>query len=87
MYDKAWCVEEPNTFGTDEFIALCRTIGAEPYICTNAGTGTPEEMADWVEYCNEPAMGRWARKRSANGHPEPWAVKYWSIGNENYTGG
>ena len=45
-YDKAWRVEEPNTFGTDEFITLCREVGAEPYICTNAGTGTPEEMAD-----------------------------------------
>jgi alpha-N-arabinofuranosidase len=82
-YDKAWRVEEPNTFGTDEFIAWCREIGAEPYICTNAGTGTPEEMSDWVEYCNG-RLGRWARLRAANGHPEPYQVKYWSIGNENY---
>ena len=49
-YDKACAVEDPNTFGTDEFVAWCRKIGAEPYICTNAGTGTPEEMSDWVEY-------------------------------------
>jgi alpha-N-arabinofuranosidase len=83
VYDKAWRVEEPNTFGTDEFIAWCRAIGAEPYICTNAGSGDAEEMSDWVEYCNG-TLGRWARLRAANGHPEPYNVKYWSIGNENY---
>ena len=44
-------------------------------------------MSDWVEYCTEPAMGRWARLRRANGHEKPFGVKYWSIGNENYTGG
>ena len=82
-YDKAWRVEDPNTFGTDEFIAWCRAIGAEPYICTNAGTGSAEEMSDWVEYCNG-ALGRWARLRAANGHAEPHNVKFWSIGNENY---
>lgn len=84
VYDKSWHVEEPNTFGTDEFVAWCRKIGAEPYICTNAGTGTPEEMSDWVEYCNLEEMGKFARMRIANGHREPHRVKYWSIGNENY---
>lgn len=87
VYDKAWCVEESNAFGTDEFMLLCQKLGAEPYICTNAGTGTPEEMADWVEYVNEPKLGRWAKLRARNGHPQPYGVKYWSIGNENYTGG
>lgn len=82
-YDKAWHVEEPNTFGTDEYIAWCRKIGAEPFICTNAGTGTPEEMSDWVEYCNL-NKGEYGRMRIANGHIEPHNVKYWSIGNENY---
>ena len=84
VYDKAWRVEDPNTFGTDEFIRLCRKIGCEPYICTNAGTGTAEEMSDWVEYCNLEHEGEYARLRIANGHPEPYNVKYWSIGNENY---
>jgi len=84
VYDKAWHVEDPNTFGTDEFIAWCRKIGAEPFICTNAGTGTPEEMSDWVEYCNLRDMGKYARMRINNGHTEPYNVKYWSIGNENY---
>jgi alpha-N-arabinofuranosidase len=83
-YDKAWRVEEPNTFGTDEFVTWCRLIGAEPYICTNAGSGTPEEMSDWVEYCNLESMGRWARLRRKHGHREPHRVQYWSIGNENY---
>ena len=82
-YDKAWRVEEPNTFGTDEFVAFCREVGAAPFICTNAGTGTPEDMADWVEYCNL-EMGEWAARRRANGHDTPFSVRYWSIGNENY---
>ena len=82
-YDKAWRVEESNAFGTDEFIALCREVGAEPFICTNAGTGTPEDMSDWVEYCNL-NIGEWAALRRANGHEDPFKVRYWSIGNENY---
>lgn len=86
-YDKAWRVEESNRFGTDEFIALCRKIGCEPYICTNAGSGGPEEMSNWVEYCNLPAEGQYARKRIGDGHPEPYGVKYWSVGNENYLEG
>ena len=86
-FDKAWGVEDPNTFGTDEFVKWCRMIDAEPYICTNAGTGTFEEMSDWVEYCNLRNKGRNARLRAANGSPEPFNVRYWSIGNENYLGG
>jgi len=83
-YDKAWKVEDPNTFGTDEFVLWCREIGAEPYICTNAGSGTPEEMSDWVEYCNLVEEGEYSRLRAANGYPKPHDVRYWSIGNENY---
>lgn len=85
-FDKAWRVEESNEFGTDEFVKLCRKIGCEPYICTNAGTGTAEEMSNWVEYCNLRDMGRFARERIGNGYPEPHGVKYWSIGNENWGG-
>lgn len=84
VFDKAWRVEEPNTFGTDEFIKLCRKLECEPYICTNAGTGTAEEMSDWVEYCNLENEGMWAKERIANGYIRPHKVKYWSIGNENY---
>ncbi len=84
FFDKAWRVEDDNSFGTDEFIKLCRKVGCEPYICTNAGTGNEEEMSNWVEYCNLPSEGEYARRRIANGHREPFHVKYWSIGNENY---
>jgi alpha-N-arabinofuranosidase len=86
-FDKAWRVEEPNTFGTDEFIAFCGKVGCAPYICTNAGSGTAEEMSDWVEYCNLQNEGQWAKLRIGNKHIEPYGVKYWSIGNENYLPG
>lgn len=84
VFDKAWRVEESNEFGTDEFLRFCREVGAEPYICTNAGTGTVDEMSAWVEYCNLGKAGSWAAKRAANGSTEPHRVRYWSIGNENY---
>ncbi len=86
VFDKAWRVEESNRFGTDEFIAWCRQVGCEPYLCTNAGTGTSEEMSDWVEYCNLPAQGKWVRQRISNGQERPFGVKIWSIGNENWGG-
>ncbi|MBR6569265.1 MAG: alpha-N-arabinofuranosidase [Clostridia bacterium] len=84
VFDKSWRVEDDNTFGTDEFIKLCRAIGCEPYICLNAGTGSEEEMSNWLEYCNLEYEGEYASKRIENGYPEPYKVKYWSIGNENY---
>lgn len=82
VFDKTWGVEEPNTFGTDEFIKWCRKVGCEPYIVTNAGTGSIEGMSDWVEYCNL-NIGKNGRMRMANGYPEPHNVRYWCIGNEN----
>ncbi len=51
-----------HPFGTDEYIRLCKKIGCEPYICTNTGTGTAEEMSDWVEYCNPESEGRYAKR-------------------------
>jgi alpha-N-arabinofuranosidase len=83
-YDLAWGAEEPNQFGTDEFIAFCREVGADPYICTNAGTGTTEEAARWVEYCNRKGNSVYASKRAENGHTKPFNVRYWGIGNEVY---
>ena len=75
---------EPSDFGTDEFIKFCRNIGAEPSITINVeGRGaTAEEAAAWVEYCNGPATSKYGAMRAANGHPEPYGVKYWEIGNE-----
>jgi len=83
--DPVWGVTDPNTFGTDEFVEWCRLIGSEPYICTNAGNGTPEEMGQWVEYCNA-TQGPYAAMRAAGGHAKPLNVRYWSIGNENWGG-
>jgi alpha-L-arabinofuranosidase len=75
---------EPGDFGTDEFIRFARTIGAEPSITVNVeGRGaTAEEAAAWVEYCNGPATSTYGILRARNGHPEPYGVKYWEIGNE-----
>lgn len=75
---------EPGDIGTDEFIAFCRRVGAEPSITVNVeGRGaTAEEAAAWVEYCNGPATSRHGAMRVANGHPEPYQVKYWELGNE-----
>ncbi len=81
--DMAWGVIEPHTFGTDEFVKLCRLIGCQPYICNNAGNGTVEEMRNWVEYCNA-TTGKYAQMRRDNGHAKPQNVNIWSIGNENW---
>jgi alpha-L-arabinofuranosidase len=82
--DLAWGALEPNDVGTDEYIELCRLLGAEPYLCTNMGSGTPEEAAAWVEYCNGPVDSHFGALRAAHGHPEPYGVRYWGIGNEMY---
>ncbi len=75
---------EDNSFGTHEFIGLCRLIGAEPYLAGNVGSGSPEELRDWVEYCNYPSGSTLSDERAANGSPEPFKVKYWGVGNENW---
>lgn len=71
-------------FGTDEFIALCRLLGVEPQICVNMGTGSAQEAADWVEYCNGALDTPMGAMRAKNGYPAPYDVKYWEIGNEMY---
>lgn len=81
-WDLAWKKEESNRFGTDEFISYCRKVGAEPYICVNTGTGTIEEAANWVEYCNGTSNTYYANLRRRNGHEEPFKVRWWGIGNE-----
>jgi alpha-L-arabinofuranosidase len=74
--------KESNQMGTDEYVAFCNLVGAENFICINAGTGTIEEAAHWVEYCNAPVGTRYADLRAKHGHPEPYKVKYWALGNE-----
>ncbi len=74
-------VTEPNEVGTHEFFELTRQVGAEAYVAGNVGNGTPQEMAEWVEYMTAPA-GTLAELRAKNGHPEPWNVEYFGVGNE-----
>ncbi|MHC4717787.1 MAG: hypothetical protein ACYS5V_12515, partial [Planctomycetota bacterium] len=73
---------DEHEIGTDEFVALCRAIGAEPWITINMSLEGPVEAGQWVEYCNGPPDSEWGRLRTERGHPEPFAVKYWSLGNE-----
>ena len=80
----AWEGLEFNLFGTDEFLNFCRAVGCEPMICVNAGNGTAEEAAAWVEYCNGAPDTPMGKLRAANGHPEPYGIRYWEVGNEIY---
>ncbi len=75
---------EDNSFGTHEFIGLCHQIGAEPYLAGNVGSGSPQELRDWIEYCNQPSGSTLAAERAANGSREPFRVRYWGVGNENW---
>jgi alpha-N-arabinofuranosidase len=78
----AWHGMEWNSVGTDEWINLCKLIGAEPMICVNAGNGTPEEAANWVRYCNDPATTPMGKLRAENASKEPYHLKIWEVGNE-----
>lgn len=80
--DLAWQSPEPNQFGTDEFIKLCRKMDWYPMITVNLGTGSPEEAGNWVQYCNLPSGTQYADMRLANGNKEPYNVKLWCLGNE-----
>lgn len=75
--DQLW----DNSFGTDEFLELCRLTGMEPMLVANVTSGSAEEFQEWVEYCNGDARTRYGSMRAENGHPEPYNVKFWGIGN------
>lgn len=89
-----WDDLDINSHGTDEFIALCRKVGAEPMIVVNIGTAQwnvdadtydfLQDALDWMEYCNGPVDSKWGKIRAANGHPEPYNVTYWEIDNETW---
>lgn len=81
-HDAAWQSEESNQVGTDEFLSLCEQLNAEPCLVVNDGSGTPEEAARWVAYCNSPVDTEQGARRAKNGHPQPYHVKYWGLGNE-----
>lgn len=82
-----WDQVDTNQFGTDEFMRFCRMIGTEPYICLNVGSGTVEEARSWVEYCNSIQHTTLVKQRRQNGSHEPYQVKFWGIGNENWVCG
>lgn len=77
-------VTDDNSFGTHEFLKLCELIGCEPYIAGNVGSGTVEEMAKWVEYLNLDGESTMAQLRAQNGHPAPYKVTFWGVGNESW---
>jgi len=77
-------VTENNHFGTHEFMDLCEQLGCEPYICGNVGSGTVSEMQQWVEYITFDGRSPMADLRRNNGRQEPWRLKYWGVGNENW---
>lgn len=77
-------VVENNYFGTHEFFELCEQLGTEPYICGNVGSGTVQEMRDWVEYMTFDGDSPLANERCKNGREKPWKLKFFGIGNENW---
>jgi alpha-N-arabinofuranosidase len=79
-------VVEDNSFGTHEFIDLCEQLDTEPYICGNVGSGSVQEMQQWIQYLTAPD-GPMADLRAENGRAEPWKVRMWGVGNENWACG
>jgi alpha-L-arabinofuranosidase len=73
---------EDNSFGTHEFLDLCEKIGAEPYLAANVGSGTVQDLIDWVAYVNGPGGSPMSELRKKNGRDKPWNVKMWGVGNE-----
>ena len=77
-------VVEDNSFGTHEFMELCRQIGCDPYVNGNVGSGTVREMSEWVEYLNSDGDSSVVRERRAHGRQDAYGVRYWGVGNENW---
>lgn len=77
-------VVEDNSFGTHEYFELCRQLGCDTYINGNVGSGSVREMSEWVEYMTLDGVSPMADLRAQNGHPEPWKVKYFGVGNESW---
>ncbi len=85
MVNTHWGGEvEDNSFGTHEFLEFCRQVDCEPYINGNVGSGTVQEMSEWMEYMTFDGVSPMAQLRAENGHKEPWKVKYFGVGNENW---
>jgi alpha-L-arabinofuranosidase len=73
---------EDNSFGTHDFLNLCEQLGAEPYLAGNVGSGTVQELADWVQYVNFDGISPMSEMRKKNGREKPWKVNFWGVGNE-----
>ncbi len=82
VLDRAWNTLETNQFGTNEFITWARQVGTEPLFGLNFGTGTAEDAAALLEYCNVPKGTKWSELRRSHGYDQPHNVKYWCVGNE-----
>ena len=82
VLDKAWDTIESNQFGTNEFMAWCKVVGTEPLMGLNLGTGTAEEAAALVEYCNVDKGTKWSDLRRQHGIADPYKVQHWCLGNE-----
>jgi alpha-N-arabinofuranosidase len=83
-YDYAWNTVESNDMGTDEYLTWCRLLGSEPYLVVNTGFGDAYSAAQWVEYVNGSVDTPMGLLRAKNGHPAPYGVIYWGVGNEGY---
>ena len=81
-FDNAWNAMQTNDLGLDEFMTLCKLINVDPYISVNAGFGDSHSAAEEVEYMNGSVNTYKGAKRAKNGHPEPYHIKFWNIGNE-----
>ena len=77
-------VTEDNSFGTHDFLNMCELLGAEAYLSANVGSGTVQELIDWVQYTNHDGVSPMADLRRENGREAPWNVKFWGIGNETW---
>ena len=82
VLDKAWNSLNSNQFGTNEFLAWCKEVGTEPLMGLNLGTGTSEQAADLVEYCNVEKGTRWSELRRKHGIADPYKIEHWCLGNE-----
>ena len=82
ILDKAWNTIDTNQFGTNEFMAWCKLVGAKPLMGLNLGTGTPERAAALVEYCNVEKGTKWSDLRRSHGIEPPYKVEHWCLGNE-----
>jgi alpha-L-arabinofuranosidase len=77
-------VTEDNSFGTHDFLNMCELIGTEPYVSANVGSGTVQELAEWIQYTNFGGVSPMSNLRKENGREKPWNVKFWGVGNETW---